>query len=98
MFEIQRQQVLISFEQILRARCRGQGAGFLRHRNRIVKPPGLSAGRRQSANVNRRLIMRQFTDVLGKLNGLCSIPDGCLRTGRWHPGQIVQRLNGIGIH
>jgi hypothetical protein len=29
---------------------------------------------------------------------LCSIPDGCLRTGRWYPGQIVQRLNGIGIH
>ena len=47
---IQSQQFLVFLKQILFARRRGQRAGFLRRRNRIVISSRLGVGRRQGAN------------------------------------------------
>ena len=95
--EIQRQQLPVFLKQFLLARRRGQRTGFLRRRNRLVKPSRLGVGGRQGADDGGHAIVRQFTGAPGIFDGLNTIPDARVRTGRQQPGQIVQDFGGVGI-
>ena len=41
--------------------------------------------------------MRQFAGTPGIFDGLNTIPEVCVRTGRQQPGQIVQDIRGVGL-
>ena len=94
---IQSQQFLVFLQQFPFARRRGQRAGFLRRRNRIVIASRLGVGGRQRADEGGHAIVRQFAGAPGILDGLNAIPKVCVRTGRQQPGQIVQDLQGVGF-
>ena len=83
---VQSQQFPVFLKQILFARRRGQRAGFLRCRNRIVKSSRLGVGGRQGADGDGHAIVRQFAGTPGIFDGLNPIPDVGIRTGRQQPG------------
>ncbi len=94
---IEFQQDLILFQQLRFTRRRGQRAGFLRRRHRLVKSSRLGAGSRQSADGRSHAIVRQLAGAPGILDGSRTIPDVRIRTGRQQPGQIVQDIHGVGV-
>ena len=89
---IQDQQLLVSSQQIRFARRRRQRAGFLRRRNRIVISSRLGVSSRQGADEDGHAIVRQFAGAPGIFDGLNTVPDVRVRTGRQQPRQIVQDI------
>ena len=94
---IQSQQFPVFLKQILFARrrrpARRLSAPPQSHRQivppRRRRPPGCRRG--------GHAIVRQFAGTLGIFDGLNTIPDVCVRTGRQQPGQIVQDIGESGL-
>ena len=86
---IQSDQLLIPFQQVCFSKFRRQRAGFLPRRNRLVKPASLRVGRRQGADKNDLLIMRQFTGALASFTASAPFRIPGVRTGGKLPCQVV---------
>ena len=90
-------QLPVLLKQSRFARRRGQRAGLLRRRHRIVISSRLGIGGRQRADERRHAMMRQFTGLFGIFDGLNPVPKVCVRTSRQQPGQIIQNSRGVGL-
>ena len=77
---IQFEQFLIFLEQILLARLGCQFTGFLRRRNRIIKPSCLRVSRRQSADQEGSPITRLLAGGFSQFYCEYAISIGCFRT------------------
>ena len=59
-------------------------------RNRVVKSSRFRVSRRQGANRQRHVVVRQFTGLFRELNGARSVPETGILAGGQPPCQIVQ--------